>query len=99
MANFRIDRISEEVRHALDAGRFDAAGYGLLAFGMVALSLGLDGLSGLGMGQAAVLLLMVFGLASVAAYWLHAARAPQPLFSPRLFAQPGRFLLCEHFWV
>jgi MFS family permease len=71
------------------AGRFDAAGYGLLAFGMVALSLGLDGLSGLGMGQAAVLLLMVFGLASVAAYWLHAARVPQPLFSPRLFAQPS----------
>ncbi|SFU87482.1 drug resistance transporter, EmrB/QacA subfamily [Paenacidovorax caeni] len=71
------------------AGRFDAAGYGLLAFGMVALSLGLDGLSGLGMGQAAVLLLMVFGLASVAAYWLHAARAPQPLFSPHLFAQPS----------
>ena len=71
------------------AGRFDAAGYGLLAFGMVALSLGLDGLSGLGMGQAAVLLLMVFGFASVAAYWLHAARVPQPLFSPRLFAQPS----------
>lgn len=71
------------------AGRFDAAGYGLLAFGMVALSLGLDGLSGLGMGQAAVLLLMVFGLASVAAYWLHAARVPQPLFSPQLFAQPS----------
>ena len=71
------------------AGRFDAAGYGLLAFGMVALSLGLDGLSGLGMGQAAVLLLMVFGLASVAAYWLHAARVPQPLFSPHLFAQPS----------
>ena len=71
------------------AGRFDAAGYGLLAFGMVALSLGLDGLSGLGMGQAAVLLLMVFGLASVAAYWLHAARVPQPLFSPHLFAQPA----------
>ena len=71
------------------AGRFDAAGYGLLAFGMVALSLGLDGLSGLGMGQAAVLLLMVFGLASVAGYWLHAARVPQPLFSPHLFAQPS----------
>ena len=71
------------------AGRFDTAGYGLLAFGMVALSLGLDGLSGLGMRQAAVLLLMVFGLASVAAYWLHAARVPQPLFSPHLFAQPS----------
>ena len=47
---------------------------------------GLDGLSGLGMGQAAVLLLMVFGLASVAAYWLHAARAAAAVFSPAVRA-------------
>ena len=67
------------------AGRFDGVGYALLAFGMVALSLGLDGLSGLGLGQAGVVVLMVFGLASLAAYWLHAARAQQPLFSPKLF--------------
>lgn len=67
------------------AGRFDGVGYALLAFGMVALSLGLDGLSGLGLRQAGVVLLMVFGLAALAAYWLHAARSVQPLFSPRLF--------------
>jgi EmrB/QacA subfamily drug resistance transporter len=66
--------------------RFDLAGYGMLAFGMVALSLGLDGLSGLGLRQAGVLVLMVFGLASLAAYWLHALRRPDPLFSPQLFS-------------
>ncbi|PZP35763.1 MAG: MFS transporter [Roseateles depolymerans] len=66
-------------------GRFDFAGYGLLAFGMVALSLALDGLASLGLRQASVLVLMIFGLASLAAYWLHAARRPDPLFSPQLF--------------
>ena len=74
---------------AAAAGRFDLAGYAMLAFGMVALSLGLDGLSGPGLRQAGVVLLMVFGLASLAAYWLHAARVPQPLFSPRLFDIPS----------
>ncbi|KAB2893269.1 MAG: DHA2 family efflux MFS transporter permease subunit, partial [Burkholderiaceae bacterium] len=66
--------------------RFDLAGYLMLAFGMVALSLALDGLSGLGLRQASVLVLMIFGLASLVAYWLHAARRPDPLFSPHLFS-------------
>ncbi|MBV8037299.1 multidrug transporter subunit MdtD [Roseateles sp.] len=70
---------------AAAVGRFDMAGYLLLAFGMVALSLALDGLSGLGLRQASVLVLMIFGLASLAAYWLHALRRPDPLFSPSLF--------------
>ena len=65
--------------------RFDTAGYLLLAFGMMALSLALDGLSGLGLRQASVLVMMIFGLASLAAYWLHALRRPDPLFSPQLF--------------
>ncbi|KQV61054.1 EmrB/QacA subfamily drug resistance transporter [Pelomonas sp. Root1217] len=65
--------------------RFDLAGYLLLAFGMAAVSLALDGLSGLGLRQASVLLLMIFGLASLTTYWLHAMRRPDPLFSPRLF--------------
>ena len=65
--------------------RFDLAGYVLLAFGMVAVSLALDGLSGLGLRQASVLFLMIFGLASLTAYWLHALRRPDPLFSPQLF--------------
>ena len=65
--------------------RFDMAGYVLLSFGMVAISLSLDGVSELGLRQAAVLVLLVFGMASLVAYWLHAARRPDPLFSPRLF--------------
>ena len=67
-------------------GRFDLAGYGWLAFGMVAISLSLDGLAELGLPQVTVVLLLVFGLASLAAYWLHALRRPDPLFSPALFS-------------
>ncbi len=68
--------------------RFDGIGYGLLAFGMVAVSLALDGVSGLGLRQVGVLLLMVFGFASLVAYWLHAARRPDPLFSPEMLRIP-----------
>ncbi len=68
--------------------RFDLNGYLLLAFGMVAISLALDGLSDLGLRQATVLVLMIFGLASLVSYWLRAARQPSPLFSPRLFSIP-----------
>ncbi|MFI5447459.1 multidrug transporter subunit MdtD [Polaromonas sp. UC242_47] len=71
-----------------DTPRFDLAGYLLLAFGMVAVSLAVDGLSGLGLKQASVLVLLVFGMASLTAYWLHAAKRPDPLFSPQLFSIP-----------
>jgi EmrB/QacA subfamily drug resistance transporter len=71
-----------------DTPRFDLTGYLYLAFGMVAVSLAVDGLSGLGLKQASVLVLLVFGLASLTAYWLHAARRPDPLFSPHLFSIP-----------
>jgi len=67
------------------ARRFDMGGYLLLSFGMVALSLSLDDLSALGLGQAMAMVLLIFGLASVVAYWLHALRVPEPLFSPQLF--------------
>ncbi|WP_394791362.1 multidrug transporter subunit MdtD [Rhodoferax sp.] len=67
------------------AKRFDISGYLLLSFGMMALSLSLDGLSELGLRQATVLVLLMFGLASLVAYWLHATRVEEPLFSPRLF--------------
>lgn len=72
-------------RPAATVPRFDGAGYVMLAFGMVAVSLALDGLSGLGLRQASVLLLLIFGLASLTAYWLHALQRPDPLFSPALF--------------
>ena len=64
---------------------FDGVGFALLALGMVGVSLALDGLSGVGMGRALVAVLLVFGMASLAAYWMHALRSPTPLFAPALF--------------
>jgi EmrB/QacA subfamily drug resistance transporter len=68
--------------------RFDATGYAMLAFGMVAISLALDGVAELGLRQVSVFVLLVFGFASLTAYWLQAARKPEPLFSPVLFKVP-----------
>ncbi len=73
----------------LNVGRFDLSGYGMLAFGMAAISLALDGLAGLGIPTATVRVLLIFGMASLAAYWLHSARHPHPLFSPALFSVPS----------
>lgn len=67
---------------------FDAVGYSLLAFGMVTVSLALDAGDSLGLKRAGVLLLIVFGLASLTAYWIHAARSTRPLFSPKIFSIP-----------
>lgn len=69
--------------------RFDAWGYVLLAFGMVAISLSLDSLSEADARRGFMLVLLVFGLAGLVAYWLHAARAPRPLFSLALFKVPS----------
>lgn len=65
--------------------KFDGVGYALLSFGMVAISVALDGMSGMGLGAAVVVVLMVFGMASLASYWMHALRVPDPLFPLVLF--------------
>jgi EmrB/QacA subfamily drug resistance transporter len=70
---------------AAAVGRFDMAGYLLLSLSMVMVSLALDGLSELGMRHATVLLLMIFGLVCIAAYWLRAVRQAAPLFPLALF--------------
>lgn len=70
---------------AVLAPRFDFAGFLLLSVAMVSISLALDGLSGIGMQHALVMVLMVGGFAGLAAYWLRALRHPAPLFSPQLF--------------
>ncbi len=64
---------------------FDGSGYALLATGMVAISFAIDGLSELSFRHATVLMLLVFGLATLVAYWLRAAQQPYPLFAPSLF--------------
>jgi MFS family permease len=68
--------------------RFDGLGYGLLAFGMVAVSLSLDGLADHSPRRGLMLVLLVFGLAGLVGYWLHAARASRPLFPLSLFKVP-----------
>jgi EmrB/QacA subfamily drug resistance transporter len=67
---------------------FDFAGYGLLALGMITVSIGLDGLSELNLHHATVLLLLVFGLASLVGYWLRATQQAHPLFPPAVFRIP-----------
>ncbi|WP_051378235.1 multidrug transporter subunit MdtD [Derxia gummosa] len=64
---------------------FDLSGFGLLAVSMVTISIALDGLGEMGMRRATVLILLFMGLASLAGYWLHAARKAQPLFALSLF--------------
>ncbi len=68
--------------------RFDFSGFAMIAVAMVTISLALDGVSELHFQLAAVMLLFVFGLAALSAYWLHAAQHAQPLFSPALFRIP-----------
>ncbi|SFQ00036.1 drug resistance transporter, EmrB/QacA subfamily [Variovorax sp. OK605] len=65
--------------------RFDSVGYAMLAFGMVAISLSLDGV---GLRQGGVMVLLIFGFASIVTYWLRASRTPEPLFAPSLFHVP-----------
>ncbi|MDM0069901.1 multidrug transporter subunit MdtD [Variovorax sp. J31P207] len=76
-----------DLRAALQR-RFDGVGYAMLAFGMVTVSLAIDGVSGLGLHGVGVVVLMIFGFASITAYWLHAQRRPDPLFEPALFGIP-----------
>jgi EmrB/QacA subfamily drug resistance transporter len=68
-----------------DTAPFDLAGYLLLAVGMVALTVSLDGLADLGLQHAIVLVLLVLSFGCFVAYGLHAVRVPQPLFSLDLF--------------
>lgn len=65
--------------------RFDLTGYVMIAIAMATLSVALDGLAELHLQHPVVLLLFVFGLATLSGYWLHASQHEQPLFSPRLF--------------
>jgi EmrB/QacA subfamily drug resistance transporter len=69
-------------------GRFDASGYVMIATAMATISVALDGLAELHLQHAVVLVLFVFGLATLSGYWVHAAQAEQPLFSARLFGVP-----------
>ncbi len=64
---------------------FDSVGFILLAVGMLAVSLGLDGVSSLHFAYSLVFFLLLAGMVSLFLYWLHAVHNPRPLFSPKLF--------------
>lgn len=68
-----------------DVGRFDVAGYVLLATAMVTISFALDGLADFGFEHATVLMLLIASLAALTAYALHAVKRERPLFSLSLF--------------
>lgn len=81
--------LAATLRHMRDAEpvpsrRFDAIGYALLAFAMVAVSMALEGLALL--GAVGAMALLGAGAGSLLAYWRHARRRPDPLFAPALFA-------------
>ncbi|MDO5653574.1 MAG: multidrug transporter subunit MdtD [Brachymonas sp.] len=72
-----------------DVPPLDKGGYALLALGMMLVSLSVDVMADFPGPKVLIVIAVVFGLASLAAYWLRAARQDRPLFSPRLFAVPA----------
>jgi len=64
---------------------FDLTGYVMLAGGMALVSLAVESMASGGVRSASALIMMVFGLACLSGYWLHALRKPEPLFAPELF--------------
>jgi EmrB/QacA subfamily drug resistance transporter len=66
-------------------GRFDFAGYGFLAAGMLCITLALGGIASFGFDWRLSLALAMAGLASLAGYWGHARRYREPLFPLGLF--------------
>jgi EmrB/QacA subfamily drug resistance transporter len=69
--------------------RFDWPGFVMFSLGLVLVSLGLQGLGEHAFSAAVSILLVIGGLAAMAAYWVHAARAERPLFSLTLFQIPA----------
>ena len=68
--------------------RFDAAGFALFSLGLVLVTLGLQGLGEHAISTPLLILLAIGGLAAMAAYWMHAARVDNALFSLLLFRIP-----------
>ena len=69
--------------------RLDVAGYLLLALSMVMVSLSVDGVHSYGLPVVAAVVMLVSGLACLAAYFVRASRQAQPLFPLGLFRVPS----------
>lgn len=66
--------------------RFDWLGFSFIGVGMVSISLGFDAMAERLLSVTQAVLLLVFGIACLVAYWLHAARTTTPLFHPGLWS-------------
>ena len=73
---------------AATAQRFDWPGFVMFSLGLVLVTLGLQGLGEHAISAPLSILLVIGGLAAMAAYWVHAARSEKPLFSLTLFQIP-----------
>jgi EmrB/QacA subfamily drug resistance transporter len=80
-------RYMPDLRGAVDQ-RFDWPGFVMFSFGLVLVTLGLQGLGEHAISAPLSILLVIGGLAAMAAYWVHAARSEKPLFSLTLFQIP-----------
>lgn len=65
---------------------FDKTGFMLFATFMLAVTLGLEGIGELHLAYLPMILLIIFGLASLAGYVFYARASARPLFSPDLFS-------------
>jgi MFS family permease len=80
-------RYMPDLRGAVDQ-RFDWPGFVMFSLGLVLVTLALQGLGEHAISAPLSILLVMGGLAATAAYWVHAARAENPLFSLKLFEIP-----------
>jgi len=81
-------RYMPDLRGAVDQ-RFDWPGFVMFSLGLVLVTLGLQGLGEHAISAPLSIVLVMGGLAAMAAYWAHAARADKPLFSLTLFQIPA----------
>lgn len=72
--------------YTLQTRRFDLWGFVLLAFGMAALTLALDGQKGLGISTLTLALLVLAGVLTLGIYLLHARKNDAALFRLTLFS-------------
>ena len=84
---FASQRYMPDLRGAVDQ-RFDWPGFVMFSLGLVLVTLGLQGLGEHAISAPLSILLVIGGLAAMAAYWVHAARSEKPLFSLTLFQIP-----------
>jgi len=68
-----------------ERSRFDTVGFLLFGAAMLLITVALEGLGELHLPTMRVVLLLLGGMACLAAYWLRAGRIEHPLFAPRLF--------------